>query len=94
MNYAPDRIQSCIDHIKTSVDVDPWAMQMVEEILKKSIPQKVKIITHTDGWIWPVWYECRCPVCNAEFDNPYLNPVYCGCGQKLDWDVDNYDFVN
>lgn len=26
------KMQSCIDHIKTSTDVDPWAMEMVERI--------------------------------------------------------------
>ena len=33
-------IQSLIDHIKTSVDVDPWAKEMAEELLK-SQPQIV-----------------------------------------------------
>lgn len=27
-------IQSLIDHIKTAVDVDPWAKEMAEELLK------------------------------------------------------------
>ena len=26
------KMQSCIDHIKTSTDVDPWAMEMVKQI--------------------------------------------------------------
>lgn len=26
------RMQSCVDHIKTSCDVDPWAAEMVEKI--------------------------------------------------------------
>ena len=26
------RMQSCVDHIKTSLDVDPWAAEMVEKI--------------------------------------------------------------
>lgn len=30
----PD-IQSCIDHIKTAVDVDPWAAEMAEKALKE-----------------------------------------------------------
>jgi len=29
------RIQSAIDHIKTSVDIDPWAMELAVEALKK-----------------------------------------------------------
>ena len=28
-------VQSLIDHIKTAVDVDPWAKQMAEELLKE-----------------------------------------------------------
>lgn len=26
------KMQSCVDHIKTSLDVDPWAMELVEKI--------------------------------------------------------------
>lgn len=35
-----DSIQSCIDHIKTAVDVDPWAKVMCEQIMKRAIPIK------------------------------------------------------
>ena len=28
-------IQSLIDHIKTAIDVDPWAKEMVEELLNE-----------------------------------------------------------
>ena len=28
-------VQSLIDHIKTALDVDPWAKEMVEELLKE-----------------------------------------------------------
>ena len=28
-------IQSLIDHIKTAVDIDPWAKEMAEELLKE-----------------------------------------------------------
>lgn len=28
-------IQSLIDHIKTAIDVDPWAKEMAEELLKE-----------------------------------------------------------
>ena len=33
-------IQSLIDHIKTSMDVDPWAKDMSEHFLEKFIPVK------------------------------------------------------
>lgn len=26
------KMQSCVDHIKTSIDVDPWAAEMVEKV--------------------------------------------------------------
>lgn len=32
-------IQSLIDHIKTATDVDPWAKEMVEELLKEREPR-------------------------------------------------------
>ena len=28
-------VQSLIDHIKSAIDVDPWAKEMVEELLKE-----------------------------------------------------------
>ena len=34
-------IQSLIDHIKTAIDVDPWAKEMAEELLKEQ-PQIVR----------------------------------------------------
>ncbi len=33
-------VQSLIDHIKTALDVDPWAKDMAEELLKKYVPVK------------------------------------------------------
>ena len=33
-------VQSLIDHIKTAVDVDPWAKEMAEELLKEQEPTK------------------------------------------------------
>ena len=35
-----DRIQNAIRHIKTSVDIDPWAMEIAVEAMKKQIPMK------------------------------------------------------
>lgn len=29
------RIQSCIDHVKSAVDVDPWAKELCESIMTK-----------------------------------------------------------
>lgn len=35
MNKYKVPIQSLIDHIKTSMDVDPWAKEMAEDLLKE-----------------------------------------------------------
>ena len=32
-----DRIQSAIDHIKTSVDIDPWAMEIAVEAMREKM---------------------------------------------------------
>ena len=37
-------IQSLIDHIKTACDVDPWAKEMAEELLKEQ--EKKQITLH------------------------------------------------
>ena len=34
-------IQSLIDHIKTAIDVDQWAKEMAEELLKKQEPRLI-----------------------------------------------------
>ena len=34
-------VQSLIDHIKTAIDVDPWAQEMVENLLKEQ-PEVVR----------------------------------------------------
>ena len=39
-------IQSLIDHIKTAVDVDPWAKEMVEELLNEQERNPVIVCPH------------------------------------------------
>ena len=39
-------VQSLIDHIKTALDVDPWAKEMAEELLKEQ-PEIVRCISCT-----------------------------------------------
>ena len=36
-------IQSLIDHIKTATDVDPWAKEMAEELLKEQEKKEIKL---------------------------------------------------
>lgn len=63
-------IQSLIDHIKTATDVDPWAKEMAEELLKEKEPMKCADCIFydsncqqcgnpdgiVDGIIFPDWY--------------------------------------
>ena len=65
-------VQSLIDHIKTSLDVDPWAQEMAEELLKKQIPRPV----HGEAY-------ARCGLCNVMLMG---NWKYCAyCGQAIEW---------
>lgn len=45
------KMQSCIDHIKTSTDVDPWAAEMVEIIFKEYDRRFDKVLEIIDGYI-------------------------------------------
>lgn len=85
-------VQSLIDHIKTAIDVDPWAKEMAEELLKEHEAVKPKQIIrkqckkeHEDGSIdyFAEWY---CPHCNMlilrGFDNPSIKFCY-KCGKPI-----------
>lgn len=39
MTKDKSRIQSCVDHINTAVDVDPWAKELVAEMGKEILEQ-------------------------------------------------------
>jgi hypothetical protein len=41
-------IQSLIDHIKTAIDVDPWAKAMVEDMAKRLEEQEWNLLTEDD----------------------------------------------
>ena len=49
-----DRIQNAINHIKTSVDVDPWAMEIAVEAMQRQILEETRIYG-------------TCPVCRRGF---------------------------
>ena len=71
-------VQSLIDHIKTAVDVDPWAKEMAEDLLKLHIPADPA----TDSL-----RNIRCPQCNTIVKGYYSQVLkeYCcqACGQKI-----------
>ena len=85
-------VQSLIDHIKTAVDVDPWAKEMAEELLKEQEPKQIvrKQVKHenADGSIdyFAEWY---CPHCgkllNRGFDTPWIDYCY-KCGRQVKWE--------
>jgi len=82
MTNDTDRIQNAIHHIQTSVDVDPWAVEIAVEAMEKQIPKKVRITTSTK----------RCSVCGRQLSgigNIHPERNYCqGCGQAIDWTGD------
>ena len=71
-------VQSLIDHIKTAVDVDPWAKEMVEELLKEQEPVEVITTYSVNGF--KHWYCSNCP---SELP---IGANYCSnCGRRLKW---------
>ena len=40
MDSERDHIQCAIRHIQTAVDVDPWAVEIAVEAMRKQIPKK------------------------------------------------------
>jgi len=60
-------VQSLIDHIKTAIDVDDWAKEMTEELLKEHEAVEPKVssteqrcgncnkVIEMDGWIACPW---------------------------------------
>ena len=75
-------VQSLIDHIKTAVDVDPWAKEMAEELLKEHEPVRVgkKIKA---GNVVLDFYQCgHCKNAIRKFWR------YCPfCGKEVKWDA-------
>ena len=65
-----DRIESAIRHIKTSADVDPWAMEIAVKAMEKQIPTQPKRST--------AFYFC--PNCGS-YD--YTIPYCRFCGQHI-----------
>lgn len=92
MKYTEGGIQSAIDHIKTALDVDPWAKEICEDVLSHEIPKTpVPLDFYPHG-------QYKCPSCGNGVT--YINrPVGCfggtpelrraprceGCGQRIDW---------
>lgn len=44
-----ERMENALNHIKTSVDVDPWAMEEVERVFKGIVDAIAEIDTKIEG---------------------------------------------
>jgi hypothetical protein len=82
-------VQSLIDHIKTAIDVDPWAMEMAEDLLKKQEAVEPKTEPSAKGY----WYTCG--VCGwwlfevrdtVHFDGRKRIRYCASCGQAVKWE--------
>lgn len=74
MTTQKDRIEAAIRHIQTALDVDPWAMELAVDALKKQIPKKPKM---------PFDAYWTCPTCYVRVEHPF---EHCKrCGQAIDW---------
>ena len=88
MNDWKVPVQSLIDHIKTAVDVDPWAKEMAEELLKEQKAVKPHYNARTN------WYECgACHYsmtsgmhCRNELIPAYKVGFCAKCGRRQKWD--------
>lgn len=83
-------IRSLIDHIKTAIDVDPWAKEMAEELLKRQEAIAPGITQDVDG-IFATCVDCKkklCKMMGSEFVvNPDEMPRFCShCGQAVKWE--------
>lgn len=71
-------IQSLIDHIKTATDVDPWAKEMAEELLKvhEPIPPYRVNTDYQQHW--------KCGRCSTVIKPE--DKFCCACGKRIDWE--------
>lgn len=87
-----DRIQNAINHIRTSSDVDEWAVEIAVDAMKRQIPKKP--IKSNDPYS-KVLYKLNCPTCGKYIapGNSVVGtlckfttaPDMCGfCGQRID----------
>lgn len=73
-------VQSLIDHIKTAVDVDQWAKDMAEELLK----EQEKVVHPEPSCEMEYITDCCCDLCGEQLireDN------FCRCcGKRIEWE--------
>lgn len=76
-SHEKERIESAIRHINTAVDVDPWAVEIAVEAMRKKIPVPIII---ENGFV-------KCTGCGRYIRLPFIDKYNnCPeCGQALDW---------
>lgn len=85
-----ERIENAIRHIKTSVDIDPWALETAIMSLQKQKPRPPARIKDRYHNVTVEAYSC--PVCSKIIEYTYstINGQkisYCGhCGQCISWE--------
>ena len=81
-----DRIQNAIRHIQTAVDVDPWAVEIAVEAMKKQIPRN--LIAEGDGYAdgSMVYDSFYCPSCDYCMEGDEVEDYCPSCGQKICWE--------
>ena len=81
-----DRIECAIRHIESSLDVDPWAVEIAVDALKKQIPKK--LIAEGDGYAdgSMVYDSFYCPSCDHCMEEDEIEDYCPNCGQKICWE--------
>ena len=85
-----DRIQNAIRHIRTAVDVDPWARDIAVEAMEKQIPKKPEKVE--DRYCKSL-YTAYCPICHwmlarGNYRTGYVEKIHRNCPeclQRIDW---------
>lgn len=90
-----DRINNAIRHIQTATDVDPWAVEIAVDAMKKQMPQKPK--EKSDKYNNNLWY-LYCPSCenwigiwnnrvkHGDMRNTSNSHICPYCGQAIEWE--------
>ena len=74
-------VQSLIDHIRTAVDVDPWAQDMAAKLLTKQIAKPAEVEGGGSTWFYV------CGECHGQIDE---RDRFCRhCGNKIGWQTTN-----
>ena len=79
-----DRIECAIRHIKTAVDIDPWAAEIAIDAMRKQIRQRPNYKAE-DRYIKNHFIQISiCPICHREI---VAGDMHCiGCGQRISWE--------